>query len=184
MPEGVVVVVDDGTDALAADAARALRAAGTPVRPIAAGDLARAPLELTATTARLDGSEVGAVLFRAGWRSWLAEGFEEQDADFCSSETVAAWLSLLDLESVLAINRSDPELWFSSAEWPVWRRRLEQAGVPVTPLEIGEASGADDRHWLPWGGGVARQPGARAARCLAAALSAQPAKATTLWLDG
>lgn len=179
-----VVIVDDGTDALAIETTRALRATGIAAKWVAAGDLARVPLRLTTRSAQIDGCHVGVVVFRAEWRSCFAQGFEEADEDFCSAETQAAWLSLLDLGSVLAINKSDPELWFSDMEWPVWRRRLEDAGVPVTPLEVGEATAGDNCHWLLWGGGVAGQPGPRAARCLAAALTSQRLGDASLWLQG
>ena len=184
MAKGIVVVVDDGADAVAAETVRALRARRTPTMSIRAGDLARSPLRLSSGSAALDGHNVAAVLFRADWRSWFAEGFVDEDADFCSAETAAAWLALLDLDTVLAINRSDAELWFSSVEWPVWRGRLERAGVPVTALEVGCVADGQERDWLLWGGGTARLPGVNAARCFAAALPLQPASTSTIWLEG
>lgn len=178
----LAVIVDDGTDPVAGEAMRSLRATPTAVRRLAAGDLARAPLELTGTGARLAGREVGAVFFRAATRTWFANGFEEADAEFCNAETASAWMALLDLEPVLAINRSDAELWFSDSEWSVWRRRLIEAGVAVTPLTVGAATSTDERRWMPWGGGLARMPGPRAARCLAAAEPVHSVARTSVWL--
>ena len=55
---------------------------------------------------------------------------------------------------MLAVNRLSAEAWFEDGEWPVWRRRLQHADVPLSPLSFGDChTGAC---WRPYVGGVER----------------------------
>jgi len=177
----VVAVVDDGRDSLAAHVARLLAARGREVVHVPAAELARARLELSSSGARLNGRPLAAVLFRARLPGWFADGFEAEDAQFCHGETAAAWMAVLDHEPILAINRLDPQLWFTHVEWPAWWKRLEAAGLPVAPVDVGEVEGG---RWLPWTGGVAQPPGPGAARCFAAATTTRQPERVSVWLRG
>ena len=178
-----VAVIDDGGDALASQVARRLAARGREPLVIDAAGLAKAALELSASGVSVNGRPLAAVLFRARLPGWFADGFVAQDAPFCHGEAAAAWMAILEHESVLAINRLDPQLWFTHVEWPCWWKRLEAAGVPVAPIEVGDVA-APDARWLPWSGGVARWPGVHAARCFASAWTSQPPIRVGVWLRG
>jgi hypothetical protein len=160
---GWVVVVDDGDDPLAEAVHEALRSAGAASFRLHARALARTRVEVTVDEARVRRRRVRAVLFRATPGGDLAAGFHSDDVSFSSNEARASWLALLNATSVVAVNRADPEVWFALADWPVWRRRLAAAGVPLAPLAVGDVDIAADACWLPWGGGITR-PKARSAR--------------------
>jgi hypothetical protein len=160
---GWVVVVDDGDDPLADAVDEALRQDGVTTLRLAGRALARTRVELTADDVRVRGRRVRAVLFRASPGGGLAAGFRVDDASFSSSEARAAWLAVLHAPSVVAVNRADAEVWFALADWPIWRRRLAAAGVPLAPLAAGAVDVGPDASWLPWGGGVAT-PKTRAVR--------------------
>jgi hypothetical protein len=160
---GWVVVVDDGDDPLANAVHDALRESGVATLRLMGRSLARTRVEVTADDVRVRDRRVAAVLFRASTGDGLAEGFHADDASFSSSEARAAWLAALHSPSVIAVNRIDPEVWFAFADWPIWRRRLADAGVPLAPLAVGDVDTGADGAWLPWGGGVAR-PRPRAVR--------------------
>lgn len=153
---GWVVVVDDGDDPLANAVHAALDLRGASVLRLRADALAATRLELRGDEAQVRGQRVRAVLFRAMPGGALAAGFHDDDESFSSSEARAAWLALLQLPSVIAINRADPETWFALSDWPIWRRRLAGARIPLAPLAVGDVDVGPDATWLPWGGGIAR----------------------------
>jgi hypothetical protein len=113
---------------------------------------------------------VGAVLFRARPRANFAAGFGERDEAFTSSEVRAAWLAVTNLPAVTAVNRLDPETWFTFSEWPTWRRRMVRGRVAVAELAAGGADGGGAAHWFPWGGGVAAAPPPLVRRAFGAAV--------------
>lgn len=184
MSQSCAVVVHDGDDRLARAVTDVLRSKRIEVRELSSGELARAPLELTSSEARLGDRRIRAALMNVGGIGTFADGFVPSDAAFCNAETAAAWLTVLNLDSVVAVNRPDAELWFSSAEWPVWHRRLEAAGVPVVAPEVGDAEQPAGRCWMPWCGGFASPPTRDVLRCFGAALVDERPAATGLWLDG
>lgn len=151
---------------------------------IDAARLALAPLSLSREAAELDGLEVKALLFRAAPGAYFGDGFTAEDGPFCSGEAAAAWLAVMGLPDVTCVNRLDAELWYTTSEWAVWRRRLEVAGVRLAPLSVGDVSADEPMLWLPWIGGMARPPGPNARRCFAAALSPRERVERAVWCDG
>jgi hypothetical protein len=181
-PQAVVVALPE--DQLADAVEQALAARSWPSSRRLPGELASTPLVLDEQTARLGDEPVGAVVFRARPDMHFGEDFDERDAGFASSEARAAWLALTHLPSVSAINRLDAELWFSSAEWPIWRRRLVRAGVRVVDLAVGDAAAGEGATWLPWGGGLTQAPPRSVRRTFATALVDLQALQTTVTCCG
>jgi hypothetical protein len=180
----LAVVVDDGSDGVAAATSEALRRLGVAVRDIPARELALARLDLDAHGAAVDGRRVGAVLFRARPRATFAADFGERDRAFTSSEARAAWLQVTNLPSVAAVNRLDPETWFTFSEWPTWRRRTARAGVPLAKLVVGAADNDKEAFWLPWGGGVAAVPPPLVRRAFGAAVVSATRLNRAIWCYG
>ena len=180
----LAVVVDDGSDGVAAATSDALRRLGIAVRDIPARELALVRLDLDAHGAAVEGCRVGAVFFRARPRASFAADFGERDRAFSSSEARAAWLEVTNLPSVAAVNRLDPETWFTFSEWPTWRRRTALAGVPAAKLVVGAADGGSEAFWLPWGGGVAALPPPLVRRAFGAAVVSATQLNRATWCYG
>jgi hypothetical protein len=184
IPGKLAVVVDDGSDALAAATGAALQRLGVVVRAIPAPELALVRLDLDAHHAAVDGRRVGALLFRARPRANFGAGFGERDESFSSSEARAAWLAVTALPSVAVVNRLDPETWFTFSEWPTWRRRMARGRVPVARLAAGGAELGGEAHWFPWGGGVAAVPPPLVRRAFGAAVVAATELRRATWCYG
>jgi hypothetical protein len=180
----LAVVVDDESDGLAAATSDALRRLGIAVRDIRARELALVRLDLDARGAAVDGRRVGAVFFRARPRATFAGDFGERDRAFSSSEARAAWLEVTNLSSVAAVNRLDPETWFTFSEWPTWRRRTALAGVPLAKLVVGAADSDGNAFWLPWGGGVAAAPPPLVRKAFGAAVVSAKRLNRAIWCYG
>jgi hypothetical protein len=177
---GLIVIVHSDDDQLAPAVADELVARGHHVRRLAAARLAASPLTLTPQEARLEGEQVAGVVFLC-----RPDGdFGGADRAPCSNEARAAWLALLQLPTVVTAHRPDAELWYSSSEWSVWRRRLVAAGLPVADLVVGDHPDEADAMWLPWGGGVSKAPEPGARRAFAPALARRSSMAHSVWFGG
>jgi hypothetical protein len=125
------------------------------------------------------------ILFRAFPDSTFSVGFDAEDQPFCNSEIGAAWLAALNLDSVLAVNRYDATAWFEGLGWPVWRRWLAAAGVPLSPFAFGDAGAEDLDGWHPYATGLREAlPPASTRRILGAAFTASLSAATVLAVAG
>ena len=186
---GICVVVGSGDgsiglDRVGAGVARRLREAGHTVLELRAEELGAAPLELRRDTAWIGDQRLAAAFFFSSPGARFSAGFVTEDQGFVDSETRSNWLTVLSLPSVWTLNRPDPEVWFSNAEWMVWRHRLRRSGVGVTPLEAGRIE-ADDRPWLPYcGAQTATMPAASVGAFMGAAHTQEGETNTTVWCCG
>ena len=182
---GIAVVAEDA-DPVARAVEAKMRQLRRRVLYIPTSELASIPLQIVDDSLLLQREAISAVLFRARPDSHFGGNFVESDASFSSNEARATWLAALNLPSVCAINRADEELWFSNAEWPIWRRRLISEGIPVVSLSVGDIDSLNDRPvvWMPWGGVFAHPPGPYARRAFATALIPAEGIHVTLWCCG
>ncbi|GJL53355.1 MAG: hypothetical protein NPIRA02_04870 [Nitrospirales bacterium] len=180
----VAIVVDQGVDGVGKGVAEWLRERKRPTQYILAERLALCRLEVTPTRAICDGQVVGSVFFHCHTHANYGADFEEPDQGFASDEVRATWLSILQIPSVLTINQVDAELWYTSAEWAVWRKRLQQAGVPLANVAVGDSKVFSTWSWLPWGGGILGVPGCHVRRAFAPALTEGNAFQQSLWCEG
>jgi hypothetical protein len=173
----VVVFVAYDHDALSEAIVERLRGTGAAVRRIAPPDLSDLRVCLVGDRCFADGQRVGGVLFRCRADAHFSRNFTGPDCPFADAEARALWLAALHLESVKVINRHDAVTWFDDSSWMVWRRRLAEAGVSVSPFTFGNQSAYDGWFWQPHRGGRLR-PGPEPAlqRVLGAALT--PSKPT------
>jgi hypothetical protein len=94
------------------------------------------------------------------------------DQPFCDAEIRAIWLAALNLDSILAVNKYDAVAWFEGLNWPVWRRKLIHAGIPVSKFWFGDTTLRTSCVWYPYTSQEARPaPGYHAKRVLGSALT-------------
>jgi hypothetical protein len=146
--------------------------------------LALARIDLDADHAKVEGRRVGALFVRALPRADFGGGFAPDDAAFSSSEVRSALLAVMALPSVAVVNRATPETWFSFSEWPAWRRRMGQAGVPLAALSTGGGDAPSGAWWLLWGGGIVPVPSREARKAFGAAVFAAEQLRRSLWCYG
>ena len=181
----VAIVIDQRTDQLGKLVVESLRKRKQRTYWISSENLASCRLNVKSTGATCDGQLIGAVLFHCRPGANFGSNFEESDREFSSNEARAVWLSILQIPSVLAVNRLDAEIWYSSAEWAVWRRRLQLAGVPLSDISVGDSEPTPGWSWLPWGGGkYLNAPGPSVRRTFAPALTAGDGFYNSLWCCG
>ncbi len=172
-----------GDDPLAARTAELLRCRGVDVVEAGAAELADLTVTVGPESVEAGGVEIGAIVLRTPPGATPAARFTERDRSFAASEVSAAWLAACHAPSVLAVNRLDAEGWFEGPHWPVWRRRLRDAGVELSPLSIGAA--ASGSHWRPYTGRFDRAaPAEPVRRALGTALADGPLTGITLFADG
>jgi hypothetical protein len=173
--DGLFLVAGAQRSPLAEAAFAGLCDLAVPAVRLTTATLASAPLTVAPDGAAYDGEPVAGALFLDRPGASFSAGFAAEDRSFADNETRAAWAGLLASAAVWTVNRTDADLWFTSAEGPIWRRRLAADGVPVAPLTVGGEPGEDDRGWLPHtGGGVGPLPRAGSGSYLAAAYAALP----------
>lgn len=180
----MVIIVDDGTDSLAQTVNELLRLRGFGAYLVPVGRLATCRVAVTPREAFIEGQPVRGVLFRARPDAQFSEEFIKEDRFFCTSEARALWLEMLQLHTLTVVNRPDGELWYSSSEWCVWRRRLRARGVPVAELAAGDVSAGDGWSWLPWGGGVLPSPVPEIRRMFGAAITRSKVFNRSSWCYG
>jgi hypothetical protein len=170
-----VCVITEGRDKLAEAVVSALRSRGISSLTLEIQRLCHCQLYLDADSCTVDGFRVGGVLFRASPEASWSEGFAADDRLYCDAELRAAWLAILHLDSVLAINQWDAMMWFEGGEWPTWRRLLIGNGVPVSPFSFGGMDGlggSHSPHWYPYRFGERSPvPGPASQRVLGAPLT-------------
>jgi len=182
-PLALVVGVD--SDAVAGSLTTGLRGRAWEVIQLPPDSLASTTLHVQGDAAFLAQRPLAAVAF-CGFPTWSQNrGFAPEDDAFCGAEARAAWLGVLQLRTVSAINRWDAEVWYSSSEWSVWRRRFVRAGVPLSAVSVGKAHAAPEWTWLPWGGaGFQARPQAGACHALASATLPARGLHRSIWCDG
>lgn len=115
---------------------------------------------------------VTGILFRSVPDTTFSEGFALADRRFCDAEIRAVWLAALNLKTILAVNRYDAVAWFEGTNWPIWRRRLLEAEIPVSPFYFGNHLQESNIYWYPYLSTENRPaPGAVTKRMLAPALT-------------
>ena len=181
---GTTVIVDEGYDRLGKRVQQLLHKRGLQTLRVAADKLSSCRIEVNAGHATCNGQSVATVLFHARPDSHFSDDFVELDRAFSSNESRAVWLALLQLPSINSVNCLDAEVWYSSAEWAVWRRRLESAGVPLAEIVVGDSEPRNHWSWLPWGGGVIRSPGHLIRRTFAPAMVLTQDFKCSLWCYG
>ena len=97
------------------------------------------------------------IFLRAGPDSFYNNSFINQDSAFCNSEIGALLLAAVNLESILAINKCDAQLWFDKSTWTVWRNRFLQNDIKVANFKFGESEFEKSTYWLPYNGTVIRE---------------------------
>jgi hypothetical protein len=99
----------------------------------------------------VEGAPVGGILWRVFPQTNLSASYPLNDQPFCTAEVGATWLAALNLESVLAINRYSPLMWYNQLRWPAFRWLLHKAKITVSSLHFGSSDpklGA--ALWLPY----------------------------------
>lgn len=183
--DGLFLVAGAEGDPLAEAALAGLRDRSLRAVRLTTPKLASAPLTIAPDAATYDGEPVAGALFLDQPSTTFSADFEPDDRSFADNETRAAWAGLLSLPAVWTVNRTDADLWFTSAEGAIWRRRLAGDGVAVAPLAVGGEPGHGDRGWLPHtGGGVGPLPRSGAGSYLAAAYAEGPEASIVLWCHG
>jgi hypothetical protein len=162
--QSCVIVVSDHADEVSGAVANNLQVEGIPVVYAGPGALGDLCVHLRGDSFAVNGQSVGGIFLRSSPESVFGEGFAARDRAFCDAEIRAVWLAALHLESVLAINRYDPAAWFEAAGWPVWRWRLIEAGVPVSPFGFGDVEVQGARSWYPYRSSRAQSVPSRATR--------------------
>jgi len=165
--DGSVVFVHEDGDVFVDALAERIEARGHSTRKIRACEVASVSFRWEERRVQIDGEQVSGLVFRASPDADFGLEFEEADVDFVNAEVKAIWLGLMQLP-LPVLNRLDAEVWYSMSEWPVWRRRFVDCGIPVAPLVVG-SGGRGERTWLPWGGGKLPEPDAVSARALSCA---------------
>jgi hypothetical protein len=113
--------------------------------------------------------------------------FDAADRDFCDAEVRAVWLAIINMDSVATVTRWSPEEWTSLGEWAIWRRRLIEADVPVTPMSFGAVATEDAsaERWLPFSSATTHSiPGKLARGSLAPAIARCGVGASAIWCCG
>lgn len=182
---GVLLLIGSAADETSQGACERLEGLGSAWRSLAPEELASACVTLSSDGARLDGEPVAGVIFLGRPSAGLSDAFAESDQGFADHETRALWVALLSHPNVWTVNRADTDLWFTHSEWPIWRRRLQAAGVTVAPLTAGGEPGDEDAGWLPYtGGGVGPLPPAGVGPFLGAAYATEPEATVAFWCCG
>jgi hypothetical protein len=118
--------------------------------------LSELPVFLDARSVRVDGTNVGCIVWRVMPGMVASPDFISQDQGFANSELAAAWLAALDSRSLYAVNRYDASVWYGGCHWPAWLAWLRAHGIPVHRFRLGANSDTNAR-WLPFlGDDVAR----------------------------
>jgi hypothetical protein len=151
-----VVIVSEFTDTLASAVAVKLQSEGIYVVQTAPYDLGDLRVTLHEDEFIVNDSPVSGILFRSLPNSTLSQGFPIEDRGFCDSELRAVWLAALHLPRILAINRYDAEAWFEAVGWPVWRRKLVEQEIHVSPFVFGGVVQENLRFWHPYTSLLAR----------------------------
>jgi hypothetical protein len=183
-PDGIIIIGND-TDRLADAVTTKLTIRGIWALQIGPGVLGDLSVSLSGDTFRVEGRRVGGVFFRAFPDTGFSLSYDLEDQPFCDAEVGATWLAAMQLDSVLAINRYDATAWFEGLIWPVWRRRLVAAAVPVSRLAIGDVAAGDGWAWYPYCTGLPEAlPSLETRRVLGAALTPEPSAEESLTVDG
>ena len=185
MYDPCIVVVAEKADPLARAVVADLPDRGDRVLYVAPADLGSFPVMFGKGIFFARGCVVCGILFRASYDNAFTVDFAEEDQHFSAAEFGALWLTALNCESVLAINRYDAEAWFEGYGWTVWRRRLIKEGIPVSPFSFGEDCTGGPRFWLPYTNTLIRPaPGGMSRRTLGTALTGSKVKQTSLVVCG
>jgi len=176
-----IVVVARGSDLLAQAASTLLMKHGFQVSFLTPSTLGSISITLREELVFILGKRVDGILFRALPQSLFCQDFAIEDQSFSNTETRAAWLSALNLGSLLAVNRYDARAWFEGIGWSQWRSRLIEAGIPVSPFSIGTAHLASPHFWYPYMSNLSRPaPGNHSRRIFGAAVT--PSRQTNVSL--
>jgi hypothetical protein len=180
------LVVADAADPLARIVSGALALRQFTVRDVEAGQLALLPLVLFSERVRVDGHFLDAVAFFTDPTTSFSADFAGEDRDFCDAEVRATWLAIVNSPAVATVTRWRPEEWSSLGEWAVWRRRMIDHGVCVSPMSFGENGDTSvDATWFPFSSGTAhRIPGLFGRRSLAPAVSGARLAASSIYCCG
>jgi hypothetical protein len=167
-----IVVISHPEDKLSVLITAILRSQGIRVMHILPGALTSSQISLRSNLLSISGFQIGGVLFRASPETPFSDEFELNDQPFCDAEIRAVLLAALNLESVLAVNKYDAMTWFEGLGWPVWRRKLIHAGIPVSEFQFGESALQESGAWYPYGSQNARAaPGYYTKKALGSALT-------------
>ena len=183
MTRRALVVGDRAYDELIDPLVGGLNERGWIVHEVPPRLLATTTLAVTADEVWVDGEPLDVVVNRLIPGVRTEDGFAEDDADFADAEARSTLLHALALPGVVAVNRSDAAGWFAHAEWTVWRRRWQAAGLPVVPLAVGQRPGGFDL-WLSWRGDFLTPPADTAVPVVVAALIAAEGLARVAWCAG
>jgi hypothetical protein len=165
----VVIVAHEGDELADAFERACWRRGHRPLR-VDARRLCDRRVRLAAGELAVDGRAVAAVLFRVQPDDSVSVGFADADRPFADRETIAVWLAGAKLPGVIAFNGYDAEAWFRGLGWVVWRERLLEAGVPVTPARFGDGPERGSSVWRPYRvGGERAAPTAATRRALGTA---------------
>lgn len=145
-----VVVVSKGSDLLSKFFSEELHLKNIEVKEISEDILGDVQLSLKREVLTIEGHPIIGILFRAIPSSTFTKNFIDEDQRFCDAEIRATWLAALHLDSILVVNRYDAIAWFEGVNWPVWRRRFIQGGLPVSRFIFGDFNVKGRWSWYPY----------------------------------
>ena len=145
-----VVVVAYHDDPFSNRVAEILQGHEVTVLQVVPSNLARLNVLLKDDTFLVEHHPVKGIVFRVAPDRSFSGSFVQEDQGFCDAEIRAVWLAALHLESILAVNRYDATVWFENANWIIWRSRLIQAGIPVSPFYFGDFVQPGEWIWYPY----------------------------------
>ena len=161
-PEVLFIGSRDDPLLVALDSACHRRA--VPITHVPQASLAHAWFVLDDQCLQINGRYVGGIVMRGRPDALMSESFVVEDRGFVDSEMRALLLGAMELESVLAVNQYDPQVWFQGVEWVIWRDRMRDSNVPVVPLAFGDVPAAESSRWKPFHGKRVKPPLNQAAR--------------------
>jgi hypothetical protein len=168
-----VVVVANPSDLLADLIARHVLERGHYVTQLGPSELSSCQVCLQEDDFLIGGRKVDGVVFRVSPDMTFSDDYQLEDRSFCDAETRAVWLAVLNLQTVLAVNRYDAHAWFEGIGWPTWRHHLIKRRIEVGKMSFGDIRDANPGLWYPYSRDSSREvPGRTAARVLGVAIAA------------
>jgi hypothetical protein len=149
--EPIVICIREPGDELADAVGTELEERGICFRAIELAELGEVGIRIRGSACSIDGVPVAGVLSRGLPNLNIASRFGLLDQPFCNSELGAAWLAVLNLPSVLAINRYTAGMWYEHLHWQSFRGLLKEANIPTCTLTFG-GDGCNEQgvRWLSY----------------------------------
>ena len=167
-----IVLVSNEGDLLSKSLTHRLQRKNVIVHNFSPHDLGNLDVSLSDRYFSIGGNTIQGIFFRISPDSHFSSDFVKEDQQFCDAETRAVWLSALNLESIVTINRYDAVAWFQGIEWDTWRNKIIESEINVSSFVFGDNPTMEGGCWYPYSSSIARDiPGKTTRKILGCALS-------------